>query len=192
MARYDYVKEQNPNKIRRLKNTGVGLIALLLIMLVAVGGSVAYLVTRDEPVDNRFTPAQVRCEVVEAFDGIVKSNVNVKNTGDTSAYVRVRLVSYFVNDAGQRIGGTASIPAFTPGVHWIFHDGFYYYTLPVVSEALPTHPLIEQITLGTDGEGGRQVIEVLAEAMQSDPPCAVGESWGIAISEDSITAYVAD
>ena len=37
------------------------------------------------------TPSHVSCEVTEKFDGETKSNVNVENTGDTDAYIRVRL-----------------------------------------------------------------------------------------------------
>ena len=59
------------------------------------------------------------CTVTEDFDGTTKKNVNVTNTGDIDAYLRVKLVTYRVNDDGQHIGGTAAIPAFTPGDGWV-------------------------------------------------------------------------
>ena len=43
----------------------------------------------------------------------MKSDVNVKNTGDIDAFIRVKLVTYRTNDAGQHIGGTAALPQFT-------------------------------------------------------------------------------
>ena len=163
------------------------------MVTIAVGGTVAYLVTQDEPITNTFTPSHVTCKVDENFDGKTKTNVNVTNTGDTEAYIRVKLVTYRVNEANQHIGGTATIPAFDPGTHWVKHnDGYYYYTLPVKPNEQPTSDLISSITLKdsyTDADGGKQVIEVMAEAIQSAPAEAIGESWRVTISEGSVTAY---
>lgn len=172
--------------------TALLLSGLLLVTLI-VGGTVAYLVTQVTPVTNTFTPSQVTCAVTEDFDGTVKSNVNVTNTGDTEAYIRVKLVTYRVNDNGEHIGGTATVPQFTPGTNWVKHsDGYYYYTLPVKPNEQPTAALIESIELTgpyNDADGGKQVIEVMAEAIQSGPEKAVGESWGVSIAPNSVTQY---
>ena len=92
------------------------LLSLLLITAVTVGGTLAFLSTKSNPVDNTFKPSYVTCQVTENFDGRTKSDVNVTNTGDTDAYIRVKLVSYRVNDAGQHIGGITDVPGFTPGI----------------------------------------------------------------------------
>ena len=169
------------------------LIALLLFSALAVGGTVAWLTANATPVENTFTPSHVACSVTENFDGTTKSNVNVTNTGDTEAYIRVKLVTYRVNANGDHIGGTATIPTFTPGSGWIEHDGYYYYTKPVAAGATPANPLIGTPGIAlkeyTDADGGKQVIEVMAEAIQSQPAEAVGSSWGVSISEGSVTAY---
>lgn len=169
------------------------LLSGLLLVTLIVGGTVAYLVTQVTPVTNTFTPSHVTCEVNENFNGTVKSNVNVTNTGDTDAYIRVKLVTYRVNDNGDHIGGTASVPDFTPGTNWVKHsDGYYYYTLPVKPNERPTAALIESIELTgpyNDADGGKQVIEVMAEAIQSRPTEAVGKSWGVIISEGSVIPY---
>ena len=153
----------------------------------------AYLVTKTPDVKNSFTPSKVTCEVTEEFNGTAKSNVNVTNTGDTEAYIRVKLVTYRVNDKGQHIGGTATIPDFNPGTNWVPYGGYYYYTLPVAHDKTPEQPLIgtSGITLLTynDADGGKQVIEVMAEAIQSGPANAVGDSWGVSISEGKVEAY---
>ncbi len=133
-------------------------------------------------VKNEFTPSNVACKVTETFDGNTKKNVYVTNTGDTEAYIRVKLVTYRVNDEGQHIGGTATIPDFTPGENWKEFGGYYYYTLPVAPDDEPTADLIDSVTLTgkyTDADGGKQVIEVMAEAIQSAPANAVKEAWGI-------------
>ena len=168
------------------------LLSVILVVTIAVGGTVAYLVTQDAPITNTFTPSHVTCKVNENFDGKTKTNVNVINTGDTEAYIRVKLVTYRVNAAGQHIGGTATIPPFDPGTNWVKHGGYYYYTLPVARNQKPDYDLISSITLEspyTDADGGKQVIEVMAEAIQSAPAEAIVRSWGVRITQDHVTGY---
>ena len=183
--------------MNKVKNKAIALFfSILLLAVVAVGGTVAFLITQTDPVVNTFTPSHVTCEVTESFNGTVKSSVNVTNTGDTEAYIRVKLISYRVNTSGQRIGGTATVPEFTPGTNWKEYHGFYYYTLPVVAGGEPANDLIGEsgITLVqyTDVDGGKQVIEVMAEAIQSKPAQAIGESWGVAITPGHVTEYTAN
>lgn len=191
-GKYEAKHVQSKRK-RRINKTGTLLLSLLLVVTMAVGGTVAYLVTKTPDVKNSFTPSKVTCEVTEEFNGTAKSNVNVTNTGDTEAYIRVKLVTYRVNDKGQHIGGTATIPDFNPGTNWVAYGGYYYYTLPVAHDKTPEQPLIgtSGITLLTynDADGGKQVIEVMAEAIQSGPANAVGDSWGVSISEGKVEAY---
>lgn len=164
------------------------LIALLLFSALAVGGTVAWLTANATPVKNTFTPSHVACEVNESFDGETKSNVNVTNTGDIYAYIRVKLVTYRVNAQNQHIGGTAEIPEFTLGENWKEYNGYYYYTKPVAAGAAPENPLIGEsgiaLTEYTDADGGKQVIEVMAEAIQSKPATAVTQSWNVPVDGD--------
>ena len=191
-------KHDRPSDIRRRKRRTRRLNALLLSMVllvtVAIGGTLAYLVTQDEPITNTFTPSFVTCKVTETFDedSGEKKEVNVQNTGDTDAYIRVRLVTYRTNAAGRHIGGTATIPEFTPGTNWVKYGDYYYYTLPVKPSKKPTTDLISSITLTqnyADSDGGNQAIDVMAEAIQSGPAEAVGTAWGVSISQGSVTAY---
>ena len=171
---------------------GAMLLATLLLTALVIGGTIAYLTDKSEAVVNTFEPSRVACEVTESFDGTAKSDVNVKNTGDTDAYIRVRLVSYRVNDNGQHIGGSAEIPAFGPGANWVQFGEYYYYTLPVAPDKSPSANLISSIALTgsyNDADGGKQVIEVMAEAIQSAPAKAVGQAWGVSIEQGSVTAY---
>ena len=188
-----YFSPRNKRKShRKISKAGIILLSFLLLLTLSIGGTIAYLVANEEPVTNTFTPSSVTCQVTEAFDGTIKSNVNVKNTGDTTAYIRVNLVTYRVNEAGQHIGGTATIPTFTLGENWVKYDNYYYYTMPVEPDEKPAVPLISSITLTgsyTDADGGKQVIEVIAEAIQSSPASAVGQAWGVSISKSSVTAY---
>lgn len=178
------------------KRSLVLVVSVLVLLLAVAGGTLAWLTANTGPVVNTFTPAQVSCKVTEDFNGTTKSNVNVENTSDIPAYIRVKLVTYRVNDAGQHIGGTAEITDdLTLGTNWVKNGDYYYYTKPVAPESSPEKPLIGTpgITLKsyTDVDGGYQAIDVMAEAIQSSPAEAVGKSWGVTISEGSVTAYSA-
>ena len=121
------------------------------------------------------------CSVVEDFDGKTKTNVNVENTGDIPAFIRVKLVAYRTNDAGQHIGGVSEVPAFTLGKDWARCGDYYYYTCPVAPGATPADSLAEVIELTenyTDVDGGHQSIDVIAEAIQAGPEAAVKAAWG--------------
>lgn len=167
-------------------------IATAVLLALAIGGTVAWLSTKDAPITNTFNPSKVACEVTENFNGEVKRNVNVKNTGDTEAYIRVKLVSYRANADNQHIGGEAPLPSFTLGANWVKHGDYYYYTLPVKAEGRPATNLTDSMTLTSsyaDADGGKQVIEVMAEAIQSEPARAVGQAWDVSITEGSVTPY---
>lgn len=155
-------------------------VALALILTVAIGGTIAWLVTKTDGITNTFQPSKVTCEVEENFDGKVKTDVNVKNTGDIDAFIRVKLVTYRTNDKGQHIGGTADLTTqLTLKAGWVEYDGFYYYTKPVAPNDY-TGVLADAITLAayTDPDGGHQAIDVMAEAIQSVPEDAVKAAWG--------------
>lgn len=179
-------------RLFRKIRTGALILSTLLLVVLAIGSTVAWLSTKDKPITNTFTPSHVTCEVTENFNGTVKSNVNVRNTGDTEAYIRVKLVTYRTNDQGQHIGGTATIPNFKLGKNWVEYGGYYYYTLPVTAGEQPATNLTDSMTLTgsyNDADGGKQAIDVMAEAIQSKPASAVGNSWGVSISQGSVTAY---
>ena len=166
-------------------------IAAVLLLSATVTGTLMYLVSKTTAVTNTFEPAEVTCEVQEDFNDTVKKDVTVKNTSNIDAYLRVKLVTYRVNDKGERIGGTATIPSFTLGDGWFKKDGFYYYNKPVAPNKTPAANLIgnDGITLVkyTDADGGRQVIEVIAEAIQSVPTTVVEQKWNVKVDTDGVT-----
>lgn len=173
---------------RRSKKTGMLFLSLLLVIGMVVGGTVAWLSTKSAPITNTFLPSHVSCSVTEEFNGTTKSNVNVTNTGDVDAFIRVKLVTYRVNDEEQHIGGTAEIHPFTPGNGWVKKGDYYYYTQPVAPGTKPAAALISSIDLigsYTDADGGKQAIDVMAEAIQSVPKDAVQAAWGEDFSIDA-------
>lgn len=179
---------------RRSRKTGTLLFSLVLLLTMMVGGTLAYLTIQTNPVVNQFTPSQVSCSVKENFNGTIKTDVNVTNNSDIPAYIRVKLVTYRVSDAGENagkhIGGTADLPTFKLGTGWVKHGEYYYYTQPVAPGASPAANLTDSMTLTgsyTDADGGKQVIEVMAEAIQSVPTSAVVSAWGVNPSTLSTT-----
>ncbi len=178
---------------RRSKNNRLGilLLAIVLLALAVIGGTMAYLVASTQKIENVFNPSKVTVEVKEEFVDNKKTEITAKNTGNIDAYIRLKLITYRVNDNGQQIGGTAEIPAFALGKNWVEQGDFYYYTLPVVPNG-STGNLIEENSAITlleyeDDDGGKQVIEVIAEAIQAQPASAVKEAWGVTIASGSVT-----
>lgn len=171
---------------RVMRNRAILVIAVAaLVCALGAAGAVAFLIDTTKPVKNTFDPSKVTCEVEETFDGTTKTNVQIKNTGDIPAYIRVALVTYFVDGEGNVDGSrTATIPDFKMGAGWVKHGDYYYFTKPVAAGELTDTALIDSITL----ENG-QVVEVIASAIQSEPAKAVGEAWGVTIAENSVTAY---
>lgn len=172
------------------KKTWTLMICLALLAGLAVGGTLAWLTSSTGSVVNTFTVGNVEGEVEENFDGTIKKNVNVTNTGDVDAFIRVKLVTYRVNAAGNPVGGEAESLSFTPGTGWVEHEGYYYYTFPVKPKFKPAANLIGDSGITLDGDGGRQVVEVMAELIQSEPARAVQDAWGVTISENRVTDYI--
>jgi len=161
------------------------ILVLALVLLALCGTTFALMLRQTDSLDNRFEPAVVSCEVVESYTPPTKSSIKVQNTGNIDAYLRLRLVTYWVNGDGNIVFGTATIPDFTLGENWIAGgDNTYYYKTPVAPDKLTGTLLGSAITLQEDAENGKyQVIEVFADAIQSQPETAVKESWGVTLND---------
>lgn len=176
------------------------LVVAIVILTVLTGGVVAYMFRTTADKQNQFTPAKVSCEVHEVFDSAKaeKSSITVENTGNIDAYLRLRLVSYWVKveaDGSETIASRASeMPEITPADGWIAGaDSTYYYALPIAPEQV-TPEFLETgrtIVLRIDGDY-HQVLDVFAEAIQSVPETAVEESWGVTIEGGSIRSVGSD
>ena len=163
------------------KRSLAALIALVLIICVAVGGTIAYIVTQTDKVENKFTPADVKIEIHETFNGTDKSSITVENVNEVKnvpCYIRVKLVSN-MQDAAGNVTGSAALGDIALGANWFKgNDGCYYYK-DVVEVGASTDNLLvagEKITL-KDG----QVVEVLAEGIQATPDTAVTSAWPVKV-----------
>lgn len=167
-------------------------IIFMFLMVLALGGTaVAYMVHRTNVQTNTFQLAQIGCLVTETFDGYTtKTSIKVHNKidentpGDVDAYIRVRLVSYWVDSGGNIVGKPSEMPAFDLANGWIADtsNNTYYYKQKV-EPGYPTGELLASpITLETSAEGYRQVVEIFAEAIQAEPVQAVTDSWGVTLN----------
>lgn len=187
-------------KIKRY--TKIILALVIAVSVAAVGTTLAFMF-RKAAAKNSFVPANVTCRVHERFEGgtytegehngTKKSDIKVENTGNTEAYIRLRLVPYWRDADGNTLG----IPSVMPTVSLYNNSGWmrgsndtYYYTSPIKPEEL-TPVLCRAIVLGTsvDAEGNTvyQTLEVFAEAIQSSPDKAAEEAWGVTVENGRIT-----
>ena len=126
--------KKTSNKMSSYKLKMVALIACLaLICTAAVATTVAYIITKTESKENIMTPSKVACEVEETFDGDVKTDVKIKNTGDTSAYIRAAIVvTWISDDENNKVSAITPVDGRTP-------DGFVL-SVEIVASAVQSSP----------------------------------------------------
>ena len=176
--------------------------AVLLAAAAAIGVTLGFMFKKVN-VKNTFVPAKVSCTVFEKLDGeevsgessigSEKSDIHVQNTGNVKEYLRVRLVSYFVDANGSVSGAEPSVyPDITLNSGWIAGENHtYYYAEPVepgdVTPSLCGLFSLAQKTL-QDGTTIYQVVDVFAEAVQAEPAAAAQGTWGVTVTNGIITA----
>lgn len=176
-------QEKGRGPVARVYRTAVLLIAVLLLITTAVGSTAAFLVTKTGPVEESFAYAQVSCQVTDALA--------VQNTGTAQAYIRA---SYAVN----WLDGEGHIAAAVPenyscdpveNPQWEKGgDGYFYYLYPVdpgdetpsLLTCSPSYPENPEYTLS---------VEVVAEAIQSDPAEAAADAWGVTVSDGVLAVH---
>ena len=182
---YQDPQEKGRGPAARVYRTAVLLIAVLLLITTAVGSTAAFLVTKTKPVVEDFAYAQVSCQVTDTM--------GVKNTGTAQAYIRA---SYAVN---WRLDGEESIAAAVPEGYscdldenqgaWVDGgDGYFYYPDPVDPGGEAPSLLTCSVSYPEDPEYTLSV-EVVAEAIQSNPAEAAEEAWGVTVSDDVLTVH---
>ena len=173
-----------------------------LSIAAAVGLTLAFMFKKAEKT-NRFIPAEVSCAVREkmagsevtgiAAVGSKKSDIRVKNTGNVKEFIRLRLVSYYVDSNGDIVGTVSSqYPTLSLKNGWIDGANHTYYYPHSVEPGEATAILCEPFTLGQEllanGKTVYQVIELIAEAVQAEPSDAAQEVWGVTVKNGVITA----
>ena len=120
--------QQRRRRRRKLNNRALILLAsLVLIVGMAAGGTVAWLITNTGAVQNTMVPASVPITINEIVSDTFKTSVTVKNTGNTDAYIRVAIVANAVDENGNVIAGDHPTYAVDTTKWEPMDDGYYYY-----------------------------------------------------------------
>ena len=184
-----YVKKRRKSRTRMNRAT-VLLMAILMLIGVAVGSTVAYLIDRTEQVANTFEYAKVSCEVTEKFDRKEKKDVKITNTGTTDAYIRAAVVVNWLDSEGNIVPSVPTEYSYNltittlkedPNSNWVEKGKYYYYTLPVAVGGSTEGSLLTCEVKYPEGVKTPEYtlsVEILATAVQSVPEDAVKTAWG--------------
>ena len=183
------------------------ILALVLVLGIAIGGTIAWLTAQTPAVVNEFDPAEVTTRIDEDITKTVgvKQNVRIQNTGDIDAYIRAAVVITWKDSQGNICGelptvdtdytityNTAVQEAYGDGQWVLGPDNFYYWTKPVKSVAQDadncyTGVLITECKqLKTNGEYTLNV-EILGSGIQSVPANVVTTEWASGVQSVSDT-----
>lgn len=154
-------------------------VALVLLLTLAVGGSLAWLVSNDN-VTNTMVPGNVPITIDEKVNGTTKTSVTVTNNGNIQAFIRVAIIANAVDENGNVTVG--DVPDFTVSPSWTPIGNYYYYNgivEPKGTDGNTTAPLFTGTVDFTDRE-----INILAESIQVlggrqyDGSASV-DAWGV-------------
>ena len=187
---------------RRYPPVLIVVLAMWILVTVSTTVVMAYMFRKTPTVNNQFDPASVACQVNETFENDKKSNVTVENKGNTASYIRLRVITYWVDSKGNVVARTAPKNQFGKTDGWSYNSGdwlydaeeqTFYYTQPVAAGASTAKLYEGSITLVkvTENVNGIEytyhpVIEFIAEAIQSKPASAVTGKWGVTVGANGI------
>ena len=181
---------------------------LLILVMITTSAVVAYMFRKSTEVDNQFDPARVTCEIEEDFKDNIKTSVKVKNTGNITSYIRLRVVTYWVDSKGNVVARNS--PANKFGGDWKYDTANWlydaanqtFYCKTPVAKTVSTPELFAQGFSGIELKKETEmvnnieytyhpVVEFIAEAIQSEPfnaadptnvDCPAAKKWGVTVS----------
>jgi len=191
---------------RNSMKSGILVVSFILLVALAVGGTIAFLADDTDPVVNQFTPSKITTEVEEKLNGDTKSDVEIKNTGDTTAWIRAAVVITWQDEDGN-VYGKAPVENEDYTITWNLNDGgwvegddsFYYWTKPVKSEKEAPNDCLTGVLIteckpvsGKAPDGYSLTVEIIGSGIQSVPAKVFNDNWsssGLKVSTDG-TALV--
>ena len=173
--------------------------AMLLLFVIAgacIGTSLAVITDKADVVQNTMIPGEVTTAVKETFNGTTKNNVQIKNTGNTDAYIRAAVFVTWQKVEGDKVLVYGEAPkAGDYTIDWNVDtieskednenpwlegsDGFYYHKAPVAPcmctgdkhEGCMTGVLIKTCTFDSKPEGipsdYNLCVEIIASGIQA-------------------------
>lgn len=163
-------------------------LSLVLLAGILTAGTIAHL-QQEAKLSNTFVVGQVQAEVSEQFKNDVKSEVSIENKGNVDAYIRAKILIYFVDRDGNPTGevpveGTDYTMSMGESIdsNWIKSTSEYYYYKNAVAPGQKTDLLIKECKRVENSpvykDGNRRlVVDIVGEAIQANAP-AVQDAWG--------------
>ena len=150
------------------------LVSWALLLVVAVGVTVAFIADKTPEMENTFQPSNVDCEVRQDVD---TAAYTVTNIGDTEAYVRVAVVVNWKNSTTGNIYAQAPQFNVSVGEGWLQgSDGYYYYA----GKLAPTDVTNAFMVTSDDTlEGYTLSVEIVASAIQATESAVA--DWSAAV-----------
>ncbi len=194
-------------KAMHLRKRIILTVCAVLIFCMITGGSIAWLVSISESVNNEFDPAEVTITIIEEFENDLKKDVQIGNTGNVHAYIRVALVPAWVDENGDVAAQEASLEDctitwgengtedLTNNPDWFMvknddDDVCYFYCRRAIAPEGVTPILIKECKVN-ESEYGHQYdfeLRIVASAVQAIPTDAVKEAWGVTVGNDGLIA----
>lgn len=167
---------KNRNRRKFIKSSLL-LIAVVALLVAAVGGTVAYLVTNTLPVVNTFTPATVDTEVTDNISGNTKRDVQIKNSSNIPVYMRVAVVANWYK-AGEVVAPWNNYVGLGVTSDWTLRDGYYYYNGTVAAGA--EVKLFDSYTATGGPDGAHLEMDIISQVIQA-------EGMGATSAKDAFT-----
>lgn len=153
---------KQPHRRKKLNKFFLVTLSLVLLLGIAGGATLAYIVAGGGTVENSFAPGKVACTV--------QDDQQVQNTGNVPVFIRAAVVINWENGDGD-INGIPPVEGtdyeITLGQGWSVADGFYYYNGAVESLELIPSP-VTVAAKGNAPSGFHLSLEILAEAIQAE------------------------
>lgn len=171
---------------RRSVKPFVVFVSVLMLLVVAAVGTMAFIQDNTTSVENVFNPSEVNVAINESTTANTKSDISFTNTKtdeDISAYIRASLVVYWkdtIEGKGEVIiaqpeGASVSIGA--AASNWFRVGDIFYYALPVPPGGTTSVMNAPNVVTLPKGSTAKCIIEVRAEAIQAIPTSTVEEAW---------------
>lgn len=170
--------------------------AIMLAVLLVVGGTFAWFTAETDPVVNNFKAGTLEIELIDEFEGALNVNpgdcydkeVSVKNVGTKRAFVRIAKDMVFDNQDLD-----LDVVEYELGTDWVEYEGYFYYTKELAAKDGETIDRTTDLFLANedgnnicfkgeemnnDYQGAELDITIKAEAIQVTNGAAL-EEWGI-------------
>ena len=155
----------------------VVMLALVLALGCAVGGTIAWLTKTTDPVVNTFTPATVDTEVTDNISGNTKRDVQIKNSSNIPVYMRVAVVANWYK-AGEVVAPWNNYVGLGVTSDWTLRDGYYYYNGTVAAGA--EVKLFDSYTATGGPDGAHLEMDIISQVIQA-------EGMGATSAKDAFT-----